>query len=238
MSRLQEFSDHRKIQGKTTVRLKTKNKYTVFFDFDKTITSIDVIDNMLPIFSKDKHWVSLEDKWVKGKIGSKICLDGQIRGIRASDVEIDKYLSGIQLDPYFKKTVSLLDSLGIKYMILSDDFDYIISKILANHGIKNVKFRANHLSLSHNRLNPSFPFINKNCDICAHCKTKNLLANATKNSIIIYIGDGQSDACPAGYADLVFAKEPLLRHCKQEKITCVPFKALKDVYGYLKRSLE
>ena len=37
-----------------------KNNLMVFFDFDNTITTIDVIDDMLERFSKDDEWKALE----------------------------------------------------------------------------------------------------------------------------------------------------------------------------------
>jgi 2-hydroxy-3-keto-5-methylthiopentenyl-1-phosphate phosphatase len=120
--------------------------------------------------------------------------------------------------------------------ILSDNFHFIIDTILKNIGIGHIPVYANSLDFDHARLNPSFPHINRNCWKCAHCKTKNLLANIKRDSIIIYIGDGRSDICPAGYADIVFAKEELLDYYRNKKMMCLAYKSLKDVYEYFKRS--
>jgi len=64
------------------------------------------------------------------------------------------------------------------------------------------------------------------------------LANVNKDSIIIYIGDGHSDICPARYADIVFAKEDLLKYYRDTESTCFAYRSLKDVYDYFKRSME
>jgi 2,3-diketo-5-methylthio-1-phosphopentane phosphatase len=212
-------------------------RYKVFFDFDNTITIRDVIDDMMLRFSKDKHWIDLERKWKQGKIGSKECLQGQIRGIRITQKVLERYLNKVRLDPYFKKLKRLLDSRRIKVVVLSDNFSYILKQIFANNKIRNLKIYSNRVKLTKDRLLLNFPFTNKKCPLCGHCKKKNLLANVNKDSVIIYIGDGQSDICPAKYADIVFAKGELLRYFKEKKLHCLPFETLKDVHSYFVKNL-
>jgi len=43
-----------------------------------------------------------------------------------------------------------------------------------------------------------------------------------------------SDRCPAEAADLVFAKDRLLRYLRDLGRPCVAFEALGDVYRYVK----
>lgn len=63
------------------MKIVNPDKCIVFFDFDNTIATCDVFDNMLPRFSRDDLWVELEKKWKDGKIGSKACLQGQLKGM-------------------------------------------------------------------------------------------------------------------------------------------------------------
>lgn len=210
--------------------------YTVFFDFDNTITTCDVIDDMLLRFSKDKQWIKLEQMWEKGRIGSKTCLEGQIKGIHITRDALNKYLSQIKIDPCFKKTIDLLNSRDVKIVILSDNFGYILRRILRNNNIRNLKIYANRLTGA--GLKTYFPFKDKKCRKCAHCKRNSLLANVKKGSLSVYIGDGLSDVCPAQYADIVFAKGSLLNNFRSKKLRCIPYSNMKDVYGYFKRSLE
>ncbi|MBM3249646.1 MAG: HAD-IB family phosphatase [Candidatus Omnitrophica bacterium] len=212
------------------------DKCIVFFDFDNTIATCDVFDSMLPRFSRNDLWIELEKDWRKGKIGSKECLELQIRGMSLDKARLDKYLSGIKLDPYFKKLVKLFQNRKIRTIVLSDNFDYILKRVLNYNAINKLKIYSNKLRFAKGRISPCFPYRSANCQICAHCKTKNLLANIKRDSIIIYIGDGRSDICPAGYADIVFAKEELLDYYRDKKMMCLAYRSLKDVYEYFKRS--
>lgn len=212
-------------------------KCIVFFDFDNTIATCDVFDNMLLLFSKDDRWVELEKRWKSGRIGSKTCLEGQLRGMDLSNKTLDAYLPKIKLDPYFKQVYKFLQTKKIKAFILSDNYDYIINRVLKINRINKLKVYANKLRFSKGKVITDYPFKNKDCQICAHCKTKNLLEKAAKDSTIIYVGDGESDACPAKYAQVVFAKDHLLRHLKESKLDYMAFNNLKDVLIYLKRKL-
>jgi len=213
-------------------------KCIVFFDFDNTIATCDVFDNMLLLFSQDDRWVELEKRWTSGRIGSKTCLEGQLRGMDLDKKSLDAYLPKIKLDPYFKQLYKFLQAKKVKTFILSDNFDYIINRILSINGIKNLKVYANKLSFPRGKVATEYPYKNKDCQICAHCKTKNLLAKAPKDYIIIYVGDGSTDICPAKYANVVFAKDNLLKHFKDNKLDYMAFHNLKDVFTYLKSKLK
>jgi len=205
----------------------------VFFDFDNTITTIDVLDDMLERFSRDDRWVRIEDEWKRGRIGSRECLDGQMRGIRITRGRLDKYLTTIKLDPAFKKLLRLCDARNMKAIILSDNFEYILKGILRNNGISGLDVYCNSLEISGDSLIPGFPYTDRKCGGCAHCKTKNMLANVGRGSRSIYIGDGLSDLCPSRKADLVFAKSTLKERLSSEGVPHVPFNDMRDIYKYL-----
>jgi 2,3-diketo-5-methylthio-1-phosphopentane phosphatase len=210
----------------------------VFFDFDNTLTYFDVLDDIIERFSVDDAWKILEKKWSEGKIGSRECLRGQLKSIRVNKRDLLKYLGKIKVNPYFKKIIPILQRNHAGPVILSDDFHFIIDTILRNNGIRGVSVCANQLKLKDNRLIPSFPHTNSDCWKCAHCKTKNLSKGKFNSKIIIYVGDGYSDICPAKKADIVFAKGSLLKHLRNNKLACRTFKDLKEVYNYFERKYE
>ncbi|MFA4980992.1 MAG: MtnX-like HAD-IB family phosphatase [Candidatus Omnitrophota bacterium] len=213
------------------------NKPTVFFDFDNTITTKDVLDGLIERYSSDDRWVELEKKWKNGEIGSRDCLKGQMEGVRVTKEALDDYIGTVEIDPYFNKLIKFFDSKKIRTMIVSDNFDYILNAVLRKNGIKDVPVYSNRLRMSKDRLIPSFPLNNKRCGDCAHCKKTTLVKKFKKGSVSVYIGDGLSDVCASKEADIVFAKGYLMKHFSEEKLPHVPFKNLKDIYEYFKRRM-
>lgn len=211
-----------------------KKNVVVFFDFDNTITTLDVFDDMLFRFAADDSWQKLEARWKNKEINSRQCLEGQIKTIGITKDSLDRYLSTVKIDPYFKRLLGLLRRRRVKTVVLSDNFDYILKRILAKNKISALKVYSNKVNITGSGLIPSFPLTNRRCRACAHCKKNSMFSNCGSGSRKVYIGDGQSDTCPAGYADKVYAKEGLLEHCRKEGIPHVPYKSLKEVYRYMK----
>ncbi len=219
------------------IRLSSLSQCLVFFDFDNTITTFDVLDDIIKRFSVNKDWVKFEEAWEKGEIGSRRCLEGQLRSVRVTRKELFRYLSGIKIDPHFHKIYAMLKREGLRPVILSDNFNPIIKFILKNNDIGEMRIFANNLSFRGDRLLSSFPHVNSHCLRCAHCKKKNLLKKGVRDKIIMYIGDGLSDICPAENSDMVFAKGKLLEHFRSKKKLCLAFRNLDDIYNYY-RGLE
>ena len=154
--------------------------------------------------------------------------------VRVARRILDRYLDKVKIDPYSKRLLELLRDHNIKTFILSDNFDYILKRVLSSKGIPPPPIYSNRLKISEDKLIPHFPFTNRRCADCAHCKTNNLVAKAGKDATIVYVGDGRSDTCPSEHADVVFAKEYLEEHCRKKRINYIPFEGLKDVYDYFK----
>ena len=207
----------------------------VFFDFDNTITHFDVLDSVVERFSVDKKWMAFEDAWKKGKIGSKACLSGQLKSIRVKKGALDDYLTGIKVDPYFKKIIALLKKNKVAPVILSDSFSYFIKSILQSNGIKDIKVYSNEIKLSDGKLVPHFPHQHKSCRICGNCKTNHLPKGKLDERAIVYVGDGLSDLCPSKNSDIVFAKGNLKKFLLKEGKPFISFSSLKNVYNFMRR---
>ncbi|MFA5168578.1 MAG: MtnX-like HAD-IB family phosphatase [Candidatus Omnitrophota bacterium] len=213
-----------------------KNKPpVVFLDFDNTITSLDVLDAVIGRFSIDQKWMVYEEAWKEGKIGSRQCLEAQLRSVRVTRAELVKYVRQIPLDPFALKLFQTLRRQHIPFIIVSDSFTVIIETILHHHGIQKAKVFANELGFKKDRLIPSFPYHSKDCRRrCAHCKKIHVLKHKDKTTI--YVGDGLSDVCPALEADIVFAKDSLASHLEAERKFHTAFCDLGDVCAFFERT--
>ncbi|MBF0503548.1 MAG: MtnX-like HAD-IB family phosphatase [Candidatus Omnitrophica bacterium] len=210
----------------------------VFFDFDHTMTISDVLDDVIRRFSINKNWMALEKAWLEGTIGTKECLEGQLKNVRVTRSALFNFIKKVELDPHFHQLLSLLVQEGIKPVILSDNFTCIIEKILEYHRIKDLKVYGNSLRFYRDHIIPSFPYDNPFCLTCAHCKKIHLTKDKTENKLIVFVGDGRSDFCPARVSDIVFAKDNLLRFMNKEELPCIPYKDLGDVYNYFQEAIN
>ncbi|MDD4954815.1 MAG: MtnX-like HAD-IB family phosphatase [Candidatus Omnitrophica bacterium] len=232
-----------KVSSSAKNSLKNHKKITlsncvVLFDFDNTITPFDVIDDIVEKFSINEKWRKIEEDWKNGKIGSKECLKNQFNEVRIKKDEFSGYLSKIKIDQAFSKILALLKHSKASVAIASDSCSFIIESILKNNGISGVKIYSNRLKFKKDRIILDFPHFNKNCSKCANCKKSHLQKAGGSDKIFIYIGDGLSDICAAGCADIVFAKASLLEHFKKEKKKYIEFDTLSVVYNYLKEMAQ
>lgn len=217
------------LAGKPT-SVSNRKQWVVFFDFDNTITSSDILDNIITRFSKGDRWKLYENAWVEGKIGSRECLEKQLGELQITKEALSEYLSEIVIDPFFGRLLKFLRAKGIQFMIVSDSFTFLIKEILRHNGIRGVKVYANMLRFQKNKIALRFPHNNPDCPRCAHCKRSHVLEHAGKTTV--YVGDGLSDICPAQYTSLVFAKARLQEFFKKNKKPFMEFKDLKDVYSF------
>ncbi len=217
---------------KSLSKIISRRKPIVFFDFDNTITPFDILDEIIKQFAVGNKWGEIQKKWEAGEMNTLDCLKTQMASVRITKKELFQYLSEIKIDPIFSELLIFLKKKKVPAVIVSDNFDLIIRRILLNNGLsKTIKVYSNKLKLRGNRLITEFPYTNLNCPQCAHCKKTQLLKHGGK--FIIYAGDGLSDICPSKHADLVFAKARLLNYLRRNKKPCIKFRTMGDIYSHL-----
>jgi 2-hydroxy-3-keto-5-methylthiopentenyl-1-phosphate phosphatase len=211
--------------------------YQVWLDFDGTITRQDVIDELLQRYSINDSWKAVERRWQAGLIGSRQCLEEQLDLIRISQVELDSFLNGIELDTGFFSLLSLLNEYDVPAAILSDSIDVFIGHILQRQGIHNIPVRSNTMERRDSKIKFYCPYGDtKRVCKAAHCKCASIKTLGDERRKSVYIGDGLSDLCPAEKADLIFAKGVLAQSLGKKAIKFIQYSTLDEVAKVLRKT--
>jgi 2,3-diketo-5-methylthio-1-phosphopentane phosphatase len=206
----------------------------VWIDFDGTISSSDVLDELISEYANDNSWQDLERQWQSGKIGSRECLLREFALLRVSALELDRFLERIELDEGIHGLLHLLARHGVPFAILSDGVDLFIRKLLSRLDLPDVVVRANTITHEGQRVSLVCPHGSGRCETgAAHCKCASAERLATPGRRTIYIGDGRSDLCPAQKADAVFAKNALAAALTKAGTPFIPFGTLDEVTAML-----
>jgi 2-hydroxy-3-keto-5-methylthiopentenyl-1-phosphate phosphatase len=207
----------------------------IFVDFDGTITTRDVGNTLFREFG-GATCDAITAEFREEKISARVQFLREAAA--AGDIlraDMDALLDRQTIDPGFKEFVNFCRDRQIDFHIVSDGLDYYIDRVLRTHDIRDVSFVSNVLSFEpagvdgRVRMALDFPHSDSVCDRCACCKRNFMLTHAGEDDIIVLIGEGYSDQCPAQYADIVFAKDKLQTYCQRENISYYLYASFHDV---------
>lgn len=210
------------------------SRWIILCDFDGTISQCDVSDALIERFG-GPGCDELEAAWVRGDIGSRVCMSGQIASLKASKAELDAVLDAIEIDPYFIGFVRAAAELGIEVQVISDGLDYAIHRILARFGL-------DHLPVSANRLLQrgdqswclDFPHAHEACrQASGNCKCRKALTLQAEGRRILFVGDGTSDFCVSTRVEQVLAKDRLIDHCREQAVAFHPISGFREAVALL-----
>jgi 2-hydroxy-3-keto-5-methylthiopentenyl-1-phosphate phosphatase len=201
----------------------------VFCDFDGTICQQDVGEQFFLKFAGEKA-----NQNIQHLLGGEITLQEWLTELceaipSINEKELQDFVDQFAVDPHFTEFVRFCKKQEIPLMILSDGLDVYVERVLSNAGLSHLPFFANHTEFAGVKLKVSFPYTDAECNSCGNCKRNHMLNASADEDIIVYIGDGYSDRCPARYADIVFAKRQLIKHCQDQNITYFEFNHFGEV---------
>ncbi len=206
-------------------------KPALFFDFDNTLTTGDILDQVIERFSPNEEWRDWEYAWASGRLSARDCLRYQVENIRVTREELFGYLSLVRIDPAFTAILDWAKAQQVDVSIVSDSFLPLIHHILLTNGIDVVPVLANDLGFSGDRLIPAFPFYDPSCTRSANDKAHHLALYP--GHTIVFTGDGHSDVDAALAADVVFAKSTLAKELGAHETTFHPFETLEPILEFL-----
>ena len=207
----------------------------VFIDFDGTISPVDISNTFFTRFA-GRDAVDAVEEWKQGLISSCECLK---REIDAFQGDIESLREFAREQPIDKGFYALRDEClrrQVEVFVVSDGLDFYIEAFFARHGL-DVSFFSNRLETAGGNRRLEFPYHNEECGACGNCKSSHVERAKRDGKFIIYIGDGLSDKCAVGKADLVFAKGDLDVYCTKHGIPHVTFENLTQVNEHL-RSMD
>ena len=219
---------------------KDKWQIAVFCDFDGTITYKDTGNELVKALGKEfEPWhtmlhageMYIRDYWRKTISGLRLPREEEkyFDGLTAEFFA--KFILNYDFDPYFADFANFCKQNDIALSVISDGFSDYINPALAAHGCKDIPVFANSFIYKPDgTVEPFFYAASENCNcMCASCKRNVILSGIPTETIIVTIGDGQSDICAARHSDIIFAKKELAAACNIEKLPHYDFKNFFDV---------
>jgi 2,3-diketo-5-methylthio-1-phosphopentane phosphatase len=202
----------------------------IICDFDGTISRHDTTDLVLSRLA-DPEWQRLEDDWIAGAITAAACMRAQIALIGGSQADLEQLLDTVELDPGFVAFVGWCEARGLPLSIVSDGVDQFIARILDRHGLGRLPVVANRLAGAPGARRLEQPWGRDGCaagsGVCK-CAAAGAWSEAPWPTTV-FVGDGRSDFCLAGRADLLFAKSALAEYALARAQPFIPFETFDDV---------
>jgi 2,3-diketo-5-methylthio-1-phosphopentane phosphatase len=191
----------------------------IFCDFDGTIAKVDTTDLVLTRLA-DRAWEALEERWTRGEITAAECMRGQVALIGGDDAALDAVLDGVALADGFAEFVAWCAANAVPLTVVSDGVDRFIARILERHGLGHLPVIANRLVGNADlgrRLEQ--PWSRAGCAAGSGvCKCQVTVKSDERandpGELMVFIGDGRSDFCVSGRADLLFARDKLAAYAR------------------------
>jgi len=206
----------------------------IFVDFDGTITKQDVGNSFFRKFGNEAESLRFVEKWKSGELSGHDLTLKEAEFVRVNEEGALKYVEGFEIDSTFKTFASFCKENSMDVTVLSDGLDFYIKRIFEVNGISGMQFYSNLAHFESDRIGIEFPY-QSDCTKCGNCKGYQILTRTGVDDFIVYIGNGFSDRCAVQYADMIFAKDELLKYCEENNITFFPFENFGDVVNKLRK---
>lgn len=220
----------------------------VLVDFDGTLAEADIGNRFFHRFARDeKRWGELIDGWKQERLSARECLALECALTDVEEPAALEFFDRFSLAPGAVEFVAAARAAGHEVVVASDGLEIYVSRLLARAGLE-VPFSANRVwfgppgpipeyasggpvvTMPDGRIAAARQGAPAGCGRCGNCKGAILeAAIAAGAGRTILVGDGYSDRCAAGVAEVVYAKDDLLGYCRQRGIPARAFTALEDV---------
>ncbi|MDD5189563.1 MAG: HAD-IB family phosphatase [Dehalococcoidales bacterium] len=207
-------------------------KILIQCDFDGTVLEEDISFMILEEFAQG-DWHVYDDLYNAGKLTVAEFNAKAFGLVKAGYAQQMAFIKGKdKLRPGFRELLQLCQDRHIKFVIVSNGFDFYIKYTLDHLGLSDVEYHAGQVT-----------FHGESMKIDYFGAEGNLLQSGFKDSFtdrylregyeIIYIGDGMSDLSPAKKCRTVFACKSLAERCQKAGLPYKPFRDFHDVIAYL-----
>ena len=216
-----------------------KTPPAVLCDFDDTTAVENVAQLLLEHFGENATRQELRRQAHENTISFKQYQECAFRSINASKEAMQAVVKAeTNLRPYFKELWRYCQAREIPMAIVTVGLDFYVDALLEREGLEDVPRYAVKTTFTPGGIDYGYTYPwNGSPDpsrgLClqwGNCKCRVLEEYREKGHMIIYVGDGSSDFCPASIADMVFARGQLTQLCEESGVA---YTELKDFQGVI-----
>lgn len=187
---------------------------SVLVDYDGTVSRQDVGTVLLAEHALvDAAVVAAKDAdYDEGRSGSRDLMQWDMEVLPRDGALLRSFAAGIPQDQTFVSFVAAVRAADVAIEIVSDGLGFYVASNLArlDPALADLPVATNDNDVDGDgRL--TFPFAHPTCFVCGTCKRERVRAHEADGRVVIFIGDGSSDRYAAHHADIVWAKDALLR---------------------------
>lgn len=202
-------------------------RLSVLCDFDGTISKINVMDFLYQRFAG--CGMEYAERWERGEISTQEELRATWATVSAGREALEAALTEVAIDPGLAGLANFCDAEGYPLAIVSEGLEWYIATILARHGIRGIPIYASQIHFTSDGFDFEFPWYHPDTPLRGLCKPRIVRAFQEHGWKVAFIGDGTSDLDVAPVADVIYARDALLAHCRKRGIPATPFESLSDV---------
>jgi 2,3-diketo-5-methylthio-1-phosphopentane phosphatase len=200
-------------------------------DFDGTVTDKDVGDEVCDRFAPPA-WRDIDAAWVRNELSLP---EAQRRMWALARCERDEALAYARaigaLRPGLDALLDAVRSRGGSAWLASGGFDFYIQAILDGRIERFARAFFNSTRFAEGRIEVGFPHDQLACGRCAVCKGRVCDLARAEGARVVFVGDGASDRCAIGRADVLCAVRGslLARACDDRQVSYVAFERLDEL---------
>ncbi|MBX6396337.1 MAG: MtnX-like HAD-IB family phosphatase [Alicyclobacillaceae bacterium] len=187
----------------------------VMCDFDGTITERDMIVSIMEQFAPPE-WEALRDAVVERRMSVREGV-GRMFALLPSSLReeiVDYALKIVRIRPGFPEFLAAVKRAGLEFYVVSGGIDFFVLPILSPFRLDGNIF-CNRAAFDGERIriewpHPCGPGCTGDCGLC-----KPTIMEGIGGAWTVLVGDGVTDYLAAERADLVIARDGLLKRCRE-----------------------
>ncbi|MDI2586392.1 2-hydroxy-3-keto-5-methylthiopentenyl-1-phosphate phosphatase [Psychrobacillus sp. NEAU-3TGS] len=215
-------------------------KLVIFCDFDGTITTQDNIISIMKKFAPPEYLPIKENILAqKQSIREGVAQMFALLPTSLKDQIVSYLLEHAQIREGFAEFISYTKQHNIPLYIVSGGIDFFVNPMLETFGPFSEVY-CNESDFSGDVIQIKFPY---GCDDqctnqgCGCCKPSIIRKLQDTDALSIVIGDSITDLEAAKLADIVIARDFLIKKCEELHIPFEPFESFHDVINIIDAKL-
>lgn len=214
-------------------------RFLIAIDFDGTITQHDTLHLIVDRYGDPSVWDRMTPDVIAGRVSVEEAMQAEFATVRATPAQVLELVrdeAGIR--DGFVPFVEWARQVGHEVQVLSNGFRMVIDDTLSRIGLGDLAIRSHEAEFTEGGTRLVWAHRGERCELCGRpCKRFDLAALRSELPVA-YIGDGVSDRCVCGAADVVFARAELADWLRDAGRRFVAFESFDQVRDALTRIAE